>query len=65
MAKSICSLTAVSPVLMKFIYWALQDTEKKKLSQLLLVNPWLAAKCLWASCWGIRFPYSCPLGLSL
>ena len=30
MAKSICSLTTVSPVLMKFICWALQDTEKKK-----------------------------------
>lgn len=39
--------------------------KKKTLTQLLLINPWLAAKCLWASCWGIRFPYSCPLGLSL
>lgn len=62
MAKSIYSLATVSPALIKFICWALQDMEKP-LAQLLLVNSWLAAKCLWAFRWGIPFPHFCPLGL--
>lgn len=62
MGKSICSLTTVSLALIESVCWALLDMEKP-LAQLLLVNPWLAAKCLWASCWGVPFPYSCPLSL--
>lgn len=49
------SLTTVLPALIESICWALWDMEKP-LTQLLLVNPWLATKYLWALFWGVPFP---------
>lgn len=60
MVKSIYGLTTVSFALSLFVrpFWIWKD-------QLLLVNPWLAVKCLWAFLLGCPLPYSCPQACAL